>query len=269
MYCRYCDFEVQSESKHCRVCDKCVHIFDHHCKWLNICIGQANYRYFFVLVSSISTQLLFLCGLSIWVIESIVDDTIESAANFHSFYGNEPATMTASELEADGESLLAGVCVLMSLAFLTVTSLLHLLGLHVWLRCHGLTTFAWIMQRRKKAAEKRLDADAQKTDKAKEKELKQQRQPKHQTKRDSSRTCKKSQILPLSLPLSASGSDTDAHFAISMNHVEPHSRVTAVAPKGIALTGEAAVATADVVRVTYRTMVSHYIICYLVQTFEK
>ncbi len=32
--------------KHCYRCGKCVHKYDHHCVLLNICIGEANQKYY-------------------------------------------------------------------------------------------------------------------------------------------------------------------------------------------------------------------------------
>lgn len=38
---------------------RCVSTFDHHCIWLNNCVGDENYPYFFVLVVSLVVFKLF------------------------------------------------------------------------------------------------------------------------------------------------------------------------------------------------------------------
>lgn len=45
-FCTDCQLEVQGSTKHCNQCGMCVDKFDHHCVWLNICIGNNNYKLF-------------------------------------------------------------------------------------------------------------------------------------------------------------------------------------------------------------------------------
>ena len=52
-YCHECECFVAQRSQHCYRCRKCVARFDHHCPWLNTCIGEANYRAFIALVTTL------------------------------------------------------------------------------------------------------------------------------------------------------------------------------------------------------------------------
>ena len=49
-HCQICDSHVLSGSKHCGQCNRCTSGFDHHCRYLNNCIGEQNYDYFFKLI---------------------------------------------------------------------------------------------------------------------------------------------------------------------------------------------------------------------------
>jgi palmitoyltransferase len=76
-YCAQCDSNVFGNSKHCRTCDRfnaiyilrCVKNFDHHCKWLNNCIGEGNYTYFFRLIVSVAAfaSIYIACAIAVLV----------------------------------------------------------------------------------------------------------------------------------------------------------------------------------------------------------
>jgi len=68
LHCRYCDSNVQMDSKHCWDCNKCVANFDHHCPWLNTCIGTKNYGQFYVAVGSVLVMLGTVIVVSIWLL---------------------------------------------------------------------------------------------------------------------------------------------------------------------------------------------------------
>jgi len=67
-YCHLCEKKVNPGALHCRECDKCVEHFDHHCVWLNTCVGSANYRYFFGLVTSLVIYSAFQLAVAAYVV---------------------------------------------------------------------------------------------------------------------------------------------------------------------------------------------------------
>lgn len=72
IYCYTCQTSVDMTAKHCRYCDKCVTRFDHHCKWLNTCVGSRNYRYFLMIVLSVSIMTSESLALAIALLVTIV-----------------------------------------------------------------------------------------------------------------------------------------------------------------------------------------------------
>ena len=50
-FCRKCQRWKPERTHHCSICGKCVLKMDHHCVWVMNCVGERNYKFFF----------LFLC----------------------------------------------------------------------------------------------------------------------------------------------------------------------------------------------------------------
>jgi len=140
----YCDLcgPVENRSKHCRACNKCVEEFDHHCKWLNNCVGKANYKYFILLIISVSLLSAMFIALSVYVlIEAILClDNLNGSCGpelyWNSRYGGYHISIVV---------VFTSILIVVNAPLFILD--LHLVGLHLYLMRNGLTTFEYITQR--------------------------------------------------------------------------------------------------------------------------
>ena len=79
--CLTCEIVKPVRAKHDRISDVCVAKFDHFCPWMNACIGELNYRDFFI--TMISATVCIWCWLILVVYYTAELDLTKSW--FHNF----------------------------------------------------------------------------------------------------------------------------------------------------------------------------------------
>jgi len=159
-WCPYCVEHVHPTSKHCRMCDKCVSSFDHHCQWLNTCVGGSNYRLFFSVMTFALLLLMYQLALGLFLFITTFRDDRYDGASADAFVRESYGSGFPSLLL---QFLLGFVVVLCTPL---VLSLLQLWLLHVYLTRNNLTTYEWIINRRRELAAKEAALKAAAAEKA-------------------------------------------------------------------------------------------------------
>ena len=137
--CNYCCSHVDKLSKHCKLCNKCILEFDHHCTVLNTCIGKANYQSFLGLIS-----VFFLLQIVIGSYSAVQFFLyIVSPKDFLNKIGN-------LKLYFEIKAIVSINFTLGLLALLLSLPILLLLIFHIYLRTKRMTTYEYILKKRKK-----------------------------------------------------------------------------------------------------------------------
>ena len=130
-YCAICKKYVDPTSKHCGQCHRCVVGFDHHCKWLNMCIGKINYKYFIILLFAVLIERGLLLEISLF------------SAIWYSSH--------------DSRGLNIPIIILSLESATVILALVYLLLFHSYLKLKNLTTFQYLMLKRKRETQRVQD----------------------------------------------------------------------------------------------------------------
>ncbi|CAJ1424460.1 unnamed protein product [Effrenium voratum] len=127
-WCTTCRIVRPPRASHCSDCDNCVMRFDHHCPFINNCVGQRNYLFFFGFTSSV-------CLLALVVIPSLMWYLLVGT-------GLGPAEKVEStNYEVSSDSVMRGILITLAAAGGTgALCVLGLWGYHLFLICSGITT---------------------------------------------------------------------------------------------------------------------------------
>ena len=122
--CKYCLVKKPDRCHHCKQCDRCNLKMDHHCNWIINCVGNNNYKYFFLTIFYSALALALFVG-SFW--ESVV------------IYLLDPEV-------PHGISLFIVTCY--SLTVLLSIGIFFFLGFHFWLITENFTTIEYCEKKR-------------------------------------------------------------------------------------------------------------------------
>ncbi|WAQ83915.1 hypothetical protein PtA15_4A365 [Puccinia triticina] len=136
-WCTTCESYRPPRSSHCRMCDCCID----GVHYLNNCIGSRNYRSFFTFLMASVLSLMLMIGCAIWRLFFIRDPPQQPVASEAGEGASDGATSQAV-LATLGQNPLA--IVVLVLSFILLLPIASLLGYHMFLTFHGLTTVEYI-----------------------------------------------------------------------------------------------------------------------------
>lgn len=119
-YCFTCKIFRPPRASHCSMCDNCIERFDHHCPWVGNCVGKRNYRYFYLMIATITLLCIYILAFSVVHIILVSQE--------------EGKTLVTAMSETPASIVEALIC------FFAVWSVLGLAGFHSYLAGTNQTT---------------------------------------------------------------------------------------------------------------------------------
>lgn len=136
------------DTKHCRECNRCVLHFDHHCKWLNNCIGKKNYRQY-------STLLIFF-EMHNFLIMIVAGFVLNGLINKEAVYENLNS-IVGSKM-GRYEVYICMIVLVEVMSALAGIAMIQLLVFHIFLAFKGITTYEYILSKRKRSDSYKVSA---------------------------------------------------------------------------------------------------------------
>jgi len=133
--CSTCNIVKPARSKHCSLCRACVAQSDHHCPWVNNCLGRGNYRWFLLLLLTLSMLEFYGAFLSWYILRPYLQ-TPQEQPFFSSQHFRDLGNAMVFAVNVGGLSI-AGVGMLTAS---TACLPLGLLAYHCYLIWAGMTT---------------------------------------------------------------------------------------------------------------------------------
>ena len=139
-HCQICDTYVEERSKHCSACNRCVSRFDHHCKWINNCVGRRNYCLFGLMISFCFLNEAVYCGFGGAFLTLAIMHDAATMGRIDDMYGGGRVSLC----------VIMSVLLLANLAAMILVA--HLILVHIWLACKGITTYEYLTRAEEEAS---------------------------------------------------------------------------------------------------------------------